>query len=407
MSGILFVIIVAGITMWLANKYKEIALVIASAFVFRISAALINLYVVTLPDGGIDAAGFEFMAWYWGQDGLIEAASHFFEHGTTWIYVNFASVLYAIFGRSPLTLHSISVLAGVYCVVLTWKLSIEVWGVRSVAKKSAWLVAIYPILILYSSLTMREVFITLLLLYGMLHLVLWVKTRKIKNAFIALMAFSLQLFFHPALAVAAVLFLGLLFLYYNKRFFASLINNSSINVRSFLVIMFVLLLGLYISLTVNTVSFEIIGYHTWLNLDTLVERASIMYTDTAAFPSWVIADNNMQLLLLLVPKLCYFLFSPFPWDISEFKHVLGLLDGVVFIMLFLSIYSHRKYIKSNPQAFILLVFIIFLSLVFTIGIGNFGTGIRHRSKMLPIIFIIAAPFIYRVLFFKKKKLKLE
>jgi hypothetical protein len=279
--------------------------------------------------------------------------------------------------------------------------------VRSVAKKSAWLVAIYPILILYSSLTMREVFITLLLLYGMLHLVLWVKTRKIKNAFIALMAFSLQLFFHPALAVAAVLFLGLLFLYYNKRFFASLINNSSINVRSFLVIMFVLLLGLYISLTVNTVSFEIIGYHTWLNLDTLVERASIMYTDTAAFPSWVIADNNMQLLLLLVPKLCYFLFSPFPWDISEFKHVLGLLDGVVFIMLFLSIYSHRKYIKSNPQAFILLVFIIFLSLVFTIGIGNFGTGIRHRSKMLPIIFIIAAPFIYRVLFFKKKKLKLE
>ena len=44
--GILFVILVAAITMWLANQYKEIALAIVSAFVLRISAALINLYVV-------------------------------------------------------------------------------------------------------------------------------------------------------------------------------------------------------------------------------------------------------------------------------------------------------------------------------------------------------------------------
>jgi len=132
-----------------------------------------------------------------------------------------------------------------------------------------------------------------------------------------------------------------------------------------------------------------------------------MNTGAAAFPSWVIADTPMQLLLLLVPKLFYFLFSPFPWDISKSRHFIGMLDGVVYIMLFLSIYSHRKYIKSNPQAFILLVFIIFLSVVFTIGVGNFGTGLRHRSKILPIIIIIAAPYIYRVLFYKKKKLKLE
>ena len=132
-----------------------------------------------------------------------------------------------------------------------------------------------------------------------------------------------------------------------------------------------------------------------------------MYTGVAAYPSWLIADTPMQFLLLLVPKLFYFLFSPFPWDISKLRHVIGMLDGVVYIMLFLSIYSHRKYIKSNPQAFILLVFVIFLSLVFSVAVGNFGTGLRHRSKILPIIIIIASPFIYRVVFFKKKKLKLE
>ena len=388
--------------MWLAKKYKEIAWIIAIAFVLRISAALINLYVVTLPDAGIDATGFEHLAWLWGKDGLTEATSHFFEYGLPYFYTNLGSLVYAIVGRSPLILSSISVLAGVYCVVLVWKLSIEVWGAQRAAKKSAWLVAIYPILILYSSVTMREVFITLLFLYGMLNVVLWSKTRKIIHAFIALMAFSLQVLLHPGLAVAGVLFIGLMLLYYNKRFFASLIINSSINVPSFLVMMFCLLLGLYISIY-STSLVDAIGYKSWLRMDTLVERASIMYTGDAAYPSWLIADTPMQFLLLLVPKLFYYLFSPFLWDISKFSHLLGMLDGVVFIMLFLSIYSHRKYITSNPQAFTLLVFVIFLSLVFTIAVGNFGTGLRHRSKILPIVIIIAAPFIYRVLLFKKKK----
>ena len=127
-----------------------------------------------------------------------------------------------------------------------------------------------------------------------------------------------------------------------------------------------------------------------------------MQAGDAAYPSWIIAETPIEFLLLLVPKLFYFLFSPFPWDISKFRHVIGMLDGVVYIMLFLSIYIHRKDIKSNPQAFILLVFVIFLSLVFSIAVGNFGTGLRHRSKMLPIIIIIAAPFIYRVLFSRRK-----
>ena len=402
MVEIIFVLLLVGFIMWLAKKYKEIAWIIAIAFVLRISAALINLYVVTLPDAGIDATGFEHLAWLWGKDGLTEATSHFFEYGLPYFYINLGSLVYAIVGRSPLILSSISVLAGVYCVVLVWKLSIEVWGAQRAAKKSAWLVAIYPILILYSSVTMREVFITLLFLYGMLKVVLWSKTRKIIHAFIALMAFSLQVLLHPGLAVAGVLFIGLMLLYYNKRFFASLIINSSINVPSFLVMMFCLLLGLYISIY-STSLVDAIGYKSWLRMDTLVERASIMYTGEAAYPSWLIADTPMQFFLLLVPKLFYYLFSPFLWDISKFSHFLGMLDGVVFIMLFLLIYSHRKYITSNPQAFTLLVFVIFVSLVFTIAVGNFGTGLRHRSKILPIVIIIAAPFIYRVLLFKKKK----
>ena len=401
--GIVFVVIVAGITMRLANNYKEIAFAIAIAFIFRISASLINLYVVTLPDGGIDATGFESKAWMWGKGGLIEATTHFFEHGPTWVYSNVASLIYAIFGRSPLILQSISVLAGVYCVVLVWKLSIEVWGTDGAAKISSWMVAVFPILVLYSSLTLREVFITLLLLYGMLHVVLWSKTNKITNASIALMAFSMQALLHPGVAAAGVLFLSMVFLYNSKILVTSLINNSILDIRSFLIILTCTLVGFFIYINSSSLS---LPYSSWLEIvkvDTLIWRTSIMAAGVAAYPSWLIADTPMQFLLLLIPKSLYFLFSPFPWDISKFKHFLGMFDGVVYILLFLSIYSHRKYIKSNNQAILLLVFIIFLCLIFSIAVGNFGTGIRHRSKILPIIIVLAAPFIYRALFSRRKK----
>ncbi len=404
--GVISVIIVASVIIRLADQYKDIALAIVSAFVLRISAALINLYVTLLPDGGIDASGFEWKAWRWGEGGVQSALSHFFEEGGGGVYSNLASLVYAIFGRSPLILQSISVLAGVYCVVLVWKLSLEVWGDRSIAKKSAWLVAVYPILIMYSSLTMREVFITLLLIYGMLHVVLWIKTRKNRYALIAMMAFFLQIFLHPGVAVAGSLFMGVLLLYSIKSSFISLIVSFSLNVRQFLVIVSSLLFGSILFIYLSTTSLiDLVGYSGWLTVDKvdgLVDRASTMQTGAASYPSWIVADSPLQFLLLLIPKLFYFLFSPFPWDISKFSHILGLLDGMVFIMLFFSIYSHRKYIKSNPQALILLVFVMFLSLIFSIAVGNFGTGLRHRSKILPIFIVIAAPFIYRLLFFNKK-----
>ena len=404
MLEIIFVSLVAGISILLAKKHKEIAWAIVIAFVIRISTTLINLNVIKLPEGinGGDAYAFEWQAWFWGNEGVIKASSHFFDKGLPWVYSNLGSLVYAIFGRSHLILSSISVLAGVYCVVLVWKLSMLVWGEHGVAKTSAWLVAIFPTLILYSSLTMREVFITLLFLYGMIQVILWVKTTKLLYALIALLAFSLQAFFHPGMATAGMLFIILVFLNYNKMFFNSLINNSSFDTRSFLSIMGCLIIGLGIYQYGTSLSFP---YHSWIQIvkvDTLIWRTSIMASGAASYPAWLIAESPIQFLLLMVPKFFYFIFSPFPWDISKFKHLLGMLDGVCYMMLAIAIFSHRKYIISNPKALYLLIFIIFLILIFSIAVGNFGQGLRHRSKFLPIIIILASPYIYRLLFFKNK-----
>ena len=201
-----------------------------------------------------------------------------------------------------------------------------------------------------------------------------------------------------------VLFSSLLLIYHIKTFFTKIITDSIIDIKSFSIILTSLFILFILYSYSTTLSFP---YYSWLQIDNLVHRASVMYSGDAAYPSWLIADNAVQFVLLAIPKFFYFLFSPFPWDISKFKHIIGFLDGVVYLILFISIFSYRKYIKSNPQALILLIFIIFLSILFSIAVGNFGTGLRHRSKLLPIIITLASPIIYQLFFFMKKKLNLE
>tara|TARA_B110000285_G_C14641416_1_gene387782 strand:- start:339 stop:566 length:228 start_codon:yes stop_codon:yes gene_type:complete len=65
------------------------------------------------------------------------------------------------------------------------------------------------------------------------------------------------------------------------------------------------------------------------------------------------------------------------------------------------IFCNRKAIWRNPATRVILI--IFLTYIFTygIGVGNFGTGIRHRSKFVIIMLILAAPLIKKFIFLKK------
>ena len=41
--------------------------------------------------------------------------------------------------------------------------------------------------------------------------------------------------------------------------------------------------------------------------------------------------------------------------------------------------------------------------VFGIGVGNFGTGIRHRSKFVVLFILLAAPLLKKVILSKNQK----
>ena len=50
---------------------------------------------------------------------------------------------------------------------------------------------------------------------------------------------------------------------------------------------------------------------------------------------------------------------------------------------------------------ILVIIFVFYSIIFTLGVGNFGTGFRHRTKFLFLLMFIVAPYLPKIRLIRK------
>ena len=98
----------------------------------------------------------------------------------------------------------------------------------------------------------------------------------------------------------------------------------------------------------------------------------------------------------------YFLHAPFPWDIKKLSHLIGLFESVFYIYLSICILRNWKVLNENPLTRFLILILIMYIFVYSFGVGNFGTSIRHRLKFIGILIAIAAPKIVKIKLFKIK-----
>ena len=124
----------------------------------------------------------------------------------------------------------------------------------------------------------------------------------------------------------------------------------------------------------------------------------------AAYPEWTIPRTSFELIYKVPVRAIYFLFSPFPWDVKEVRHLIGLFDAFLYIYLFILILKNFKTIWKNPALRIILLILGSYVMAFAVGVGNFGTGIRHRSKFAIMFILLVAPSIKKLVI-KKNRLK--
>ena len=396
--GLISILLVSLMTFVLALRWPETSRFLFVALTLRLFFLIINNHVFYLPDGDMDGLVFEEIAWKWSQEGFINTFNYF--NAPSAYFISFlVAIPYSLLGRSFLMAQSFSIFFGIASVFLSWIVAKKIWN-DDIAIKVAWIVALFPTLISYSVLVMREAYITFFLLLAVYGIVKWVQEKNLKFFIITILSFVLSTCFHAASVIGLFAFLIIVSIYtFIDTFKLLMIYKTKLNFLMFLAFS-VFVITLYIN---NKISFDYIGgFENITDLELLTEVTRSRFAGDADYPDWIKINSNFEIFYKVPLRILYFLFSPFPWDISKPKHLIGLFDGILYLSLVSLIIFNLKVIWNNMALRIIFIILLFYFIAFSFGVGNFGTGIRHRSKFVIELILLAAPLIPKFLISGKK-----
>ena len=156
------------------------------------------------------------MAWKLGQEGLFNEINRF-EGPDARFITWFIAIPYSLLGRSVMLAQSVSLIFGIGCIYLGWLVAKKIWD-KNIAKKVAWTIALFPSLILYSVLVMREVYMVFFILIAIHGITDWTKKNNLSSIIVAILGFVGATFFHGAMFIGALVFVAFLGIHSLKRF---------------------------------------------------------------------------------------------------------------------------------------------------------------------------------------------
>lgn len=401
MFGLASILVVFIVIILLAKRQPKVAVILYTALALRLLTIYIGNNFFTLPDSAGDAYWFELQAYEWSKEGFPKVLYTYPGWADSFFISYILAILYSIADRSVMLAQSLSLLFGTLSVLIIFRVAQKIWDTPT-AIKIGWFAAFFPSMILYSALIMREVFVTFFLLIALNYVVDWTRTHNLKSFFLAILNFMIGTSWHGGIFVGLVIFLIIAFTPFIKNVFKQFINGF-ISFTS--LIGFMLIVALISIMSVNDVMIPKIGNITDFEVlkKEILKKNLVTNRGEARYPEWVVAKSESELIYKIPIKAIYLVFSPFPWDVKKASHLIGMFDGFMNLFLVYLIFRNRKAIWADPA--LRIIFFILLGYLFAYGVGtgNFGTGIRHRTKFIFMFMLLAAPLLPKFILYKKMK----
>ncbi len=395
--GFTSISLVALITIVIGLRWPDVSRILYAALSVRIFFILIGHYFFTLPDSDKDALGLDDIAWSLAQDGFLNVINNF-PGLNSFFYTWVIAIPYSLFGRSIVMSQSLSLFFGLGVVFLGWLFAKKLWGSYT-AKNVGWVLALFPSLILYSILPLRDIYSSFFLLVGMFGLYNWTRTDSFGSAILTIFGFFGSAFFHGALILGGFFFILILFISSLKKAFF-LLMDKRINIGVIFILLFILVI--LQKIITNQIYLPKIGYFKDLNLGFVVSELNARVIGTGSYSEWTKINSPGELFYKLPLRVLFFLFSPLPWEVEKLSHLIGMFDGFFYIFLVYLIFCNRKIIWHDPSLRMITIFLIGYLIMFAAGVGNFGAGIRHRSKFIIEMILLAGPLLPIISFQKNK-----
>jgi len=381
--GFIFLAFGGMVILKVAQKYPQLKTALIVAFIIRAFFALVHYYVVPLPDSQGDAVSFEHIAADWARSGFFEVVRRF-QTGFR-LYPWVIAIFYSLFGRSHLMAQAINVFLGSLIVYNVFHITSFVWG-EKYALSAAWGTALFPTLVLYSAITMREVMIVFSLTLGTLYFVRWLKKDFVSDFLRAILIYGVSVFFHTGMlpAVFVITLAGL-----RRMLDAFALARTKALIRRSFLVCFVLLLIFFI-LTTGW-GLEKVGRFLRLGdpVEALAIQQKIAARSRAAYLQGLQPHNLLDLFLQIPIRIVYFLFMPFPWLVNTTADLLGLVIALFNFVLSFFVLKSLLVLWEKKEGRWVFWALFALLIVFALSTSNYGTAIRHSAKLVPLVFVVA------------------
>ncbi|HEX8145385.1 MAG TPA: glycosyltransferase family 39 protein [Pyrinomonadaceae bacterium] len=303
--------------------------------------------------------------------------------GGGWGMIYIVGAVYSIVGRNMLAVQFLNAVLGAATAPIIFLCAHHLFGNVKVSRASAYLVGLYPSLILWTSQGLKDSPIIFLLALSMLATLKLGEKLNLKYFLILIVALfgilSLRFYIFYMLVVA----IGGTFV----------IGQRAISAKS-LARQFIIVIGLGLAFTYlgvsQTASTQIENFATLEAVQNSRETQSRLAN--TGFAEDVDVTTTSGALTAIPIGLTYLLFAPFPWQLLNLRQSITLPEMIVwwcsFPLLVLGLWFAIKY--RLRQVLPILIFTVMLTLAYALVQGNIGTAYRQRSQLLIFYFMFVA-----------------
>lgn len=299
-------------------------------------------------------------------------------------YSKFLGLLFYMYGDDRIFAQFLNILFAMTAILLI----IHIFRMLGISGKVQFilvlLLSFFPHSLIFSSILMRESFISITVVLSLYFFVRWFKKKEWPGAVLSVVFILLAASFHTA--VIGIL-MGYLFgfIFYRHRS-----QSFKFSVESLVPFSIFAVVTTYMLVFPDTVS----GLPIFNKVDQVFnDDAGLYETVTAArgdtaYLEGLTVNNLFQLLLYSPIKIIYFIASPMPWNIGNLNEFIAfMLDGVFYLLALAIFIKNFNVIRERPLLVILLISILAAWFIFGLAINNAGTALRHRFKFFYIIVV--------------------
>ena len=380
-SVAIIMIVVFSISFFISIQQGKVTCYYANQLLLGYLARILLLFfdlfgtrIRTLPQSGADSGMFYRTSTELVLYGKTNRSGGFI----TFMYKVFSFIgINRLYGQFLLMLLSVA-------AIIIFILNLDKLKICEKAKiRSAWIICLLPNFALLSSLFLRESIVTLLLTVSISFMLAWMDGGNVLNYMSAIIFSAIACFYHSGCIGITIGCIVCLLVYEKKK---KKIHPTIANY----IIAVVIAIGLsYVFLNYGE---SLMG--KFLGVEGIADIANTNQLGGSSYARYVgNSDNPINMILYTIPRIIYFLFSPFPWQwrgigdiIAFFFSGLYYLNTIANAILYLQ--DGKK--KNQEKIICLLIIAFFCTFIFAWGVSNTGTASRHRDKMVCLYGIIYA-----------------